>query len=86
MARRKTFKSFTFVMATLSVCCILDGGSPLHAQGAYQPGAAYQPGIGGAYQPGGAPQPGAAYQPGVGGVYQPGGAPQPGAAYPPGSR
>ena len=40
MARRKALKSLTFATATLSVCFIVDEGSPLHAQGAYQPGAA----------------------------------------------
>ena len=80
MARRKALKSLTFATAILSVCFIVDGGSPLHAQGAYQPGAAFQPGTGGAFQPGaavqpgtgGAFQPGAVFQPGVGGAYQPG--------------
>ena len=72
MALKKTFKSFTLAMATLSVSFALDGGSPLQAQGAYQPGGVSQPGA--AYQPGGAPpQPGAAYQAGIGGGYQPGG-------------
>jgi hypothetical protein len=77
MARRKALKSLTFATATLSVCFIVDGGSPLHAQG-YQPGAAFQPGAGGpfqsgtAFQPGGgAFQPGAVSQPGITGPYQP---------------
>jgi hypothetical protein len=80
MARRKALKSLTFATATLSVCFIVDEGSPLHAQGAYQPGAAFQSGVGGASQPGatfqpgigGAFQPGAVFQPGIGGAYQPG--------------
>ena len=78
MAHRKALRSLTFATATLSVCFIVDGGSPLHAQG-YQPGAAFQPGAGGpfqtgtAFQPGGgALQPGAAFQPGIGGANQPG--------------
>src|SRR5690242_8465244 len=78
MARRKALKSLTFATATLSVCFIVDGGSPLRAQG-YQPGAAFQPGAGGPFQPGtafqpggGALQPGAAFQPGIGGANQPG--------------
>ena len=65
MARRKALKSLTFATATLSLCVIVDGGSPLHAQGAYQPGAAFQPGVGGAFQPG------AVFQPGITGPYQP---------------
>ena len=88
MVRRKASKTVTFAMAmaTLSVCLTLDGTRTSHAQapyqpgGAPQPGATYQPGIGGPFQPGGAPQPG------VGGTYQPGGVPQPGATYRPGTR
>jgi hypothetical protein len=72
MARRKALKSLTFATATLSVCFIVDGGSPLHAQRAYQPGAAFQPGVGGAFQPG------ATFQPGIGGAFQPGAVFQPG--------
>ena len=78
MLRRKTFKTVTFAMATLSVCLALGGTRTSLAQ------APYPPGMGGQYQPGGTPQPGATYPPGMGGQYQPGRTPEPGATYPPG--
>ena len=57
MARQKPLKSPALAIATLSVCFILDGANPLHAQMPYQPGGMTQPG---AAQPGGVTQPGAA--------------------------
>ena len=93
MARQKPLKSPALAIATLSVCFILDGANPLHAQmPSHQPGGMTQPG---AAQPGGAPQlgappyqpgghaqtgtqPGTAYQPGATNSYQPGAAYQPG--------
>ena len=75
MLRRKTFKTVTFAMATLSVCLALGGTRTSLAQ------APYPPGMGGQYQPGGAPQPSATYPPGIGGPYQSGGASQPGTTY-----
>jgi len=96
VARQKLVKSPALAIATLSVCFILDGANPLHAQMPYQPGAA-QPGAappGGMTQPSGIPQPGAAYsyqpgaayQPGIGGPYRPGGGTTPpGTVYQPGT-
>ena len=62
MMRR--IKTATFAIATLSVCLALDGTRTSHAQapyqpgGAPQPGATYQPGVGGTYQPGATSRPG----------------------------
>ena len=77
MMRR--IKTATFAIATLSVCLALDGTRTSLAQ------APYPPGMGGQYQPGGAPQPGATYQPGIGGPYRSsGGTTPPGTVYQPG--